>query len=200
MKTQSGPLCGVVDVDLVRKVVSDAKLDVGVNVRRSDDVAGQNVIDCSVRNMETSTSFLKISVVPESDPKAAAQELAAHTKPEYGSGAFRKYDGEPGVGYGADYTTGPWADGTQVSVVRGQRTYEVFVFNWPDATPAERQKLAEDMVVNAATNLDRAQPKTTNGTRQVVVASDGSVSDSSQPAPDVPIDEGVRARLSDRLG
>lgn len=176
VKTQEGPVCGVVDLDLIREIVGEVPLDVGVNVQKSADVPGETVVECDVRNEETSRSFLKISVVPEADPQAAGQELASQTKPEYGDGAFRRYDGDPGVGYGADYSTGPWKDGAQVSVVRGARTYEVFVFNWSDATPAERQSLAEEIVVNADENLDRAQPAVTDGTEQVMISADGTAS------------------------
>ena len=154
VKKVADPVCGLVDLNLVKKVAGDAELSVRVDEVDDPSVAGEKAYTCEVRNEDTHTTFLQILVAPEADPKAKEAELADEAKSlTYGKEGLTTYNNDLGVGYGATFEGGMWQSGAQVSVVRGSRSYDVVVYHWKDATPDERRKLAEDMVGNIETNL-----------------------------------------------
>ena len=156
--TVEDPVCGLVDLSLVRKIAGDAELSVRVDATDDPSVVGEKAFTCEVRNEETHTSFLQILVAPEADPKEKVAELADTAKSlTYGKEGLTSYEDRIGKGYGATFEGGMWQDGAQVSVVRGNRSYDVVVHHWRDATPEERRKLAEDMVVNADKNLSKGK-------------------------------------------
>lgn len=157
VKKVADPVCGLVDLNLVKKVAGDAEISARVDEVDDPSVAGEKAYTCEVRNEETHTTFLQILVAPEADPKAKEAELADAAKSlTYGKEGLTTYDDDLGVGYGATFEGGMWQNGAQVSVVRGSRSYDVVVHHWKDATPDERRKLVEDMVGNIETNLAAA--------------------------------------------
>lgn len=148
------PVCGLVSLDLVKRITGGASLDTPDNQKMTKPSDPNDFFyQCSVRNSDTYTTVVQMRVASVVDKNASLQQVERDKQSDYGT-KF-DYDGGFGQGYGTAYddSRGPWKDGARVDVLRGDMTYNVVVYNWPTATSAERRKLAEEMVLDIEKNL-----------------------------------------------
>lgn len=143
-------VCGMIDVDLVRRIVGDA--EIGTRGRGFSDDSDLSIepASCTVQNLDLTQTVLQVSVgaVEDAEQVRLRLEADAAERPE-----CTTYSGDPGYGYGCTYDRGVFVDGAEVVVIRSDHTIRVTVHHWPDVTPQERLTTAEDIARNIDDNV-----------------------------------------------
>jgi hypothetical protein len=148
------PVCGLVDEDLVRGVVGDHEIHASTTVLDDPDVAGEKYYECQVSDAETHSMFLSVTVSAVADESKTLKTMAEREKKNYGQESTVVFDGDPGKGFGSTFgASASWPYGAEVSVIRGERAYDIIVYNWPEVDSEERLALAAEMVKNIEENL-----------------------------------------------
>lgn len=148
------PVCGLVDERLVRRVVGDQEIDASRTVLDDPEVVGEKYYECQVSDRETHSTFLLVTVSAVANESQTLKTMTEREKKNYGEETTVVFDGDPGKGFGSTFgANGSWPYGAEVSVIRGERAYDVIVYNWPDADGEERLALAAEMVKNIEENL-----------------------------------------------
>ena len=143
------PICGLVNPDLVRRIIGDAPIDSHGN---GIDIAPGEPAQCKVQDGERGGTVMQLSI-GEVDPEVWQSKLAKDAQNTYGE-CVTKYEGDPGDGYGCTYDTGIFRAGAAVHVLKDNHLIRATVYNWPEATPEMRLALAEDVARDLEKNYN----------------------------------------------
>lgn len=145
-------VCGLLDRDLLRRVVGDAEIDTRGPGFRDRAERAVEPANCTVQDLDRGQTFLQVSIGEVDDPSGWRRKLEQEASGSYGD-CTRRYDGEPGHGYGCTYDSRVFAAGAGVHVIRDGRLIRVTVHHWPDASPQDRLALAEEIADDLHRNV-----------------------------------------------
>ncbi len=143
-------VCGMIDVDLVRRIVGDAEIGTRGGGFSNDADLSIEPASCTVQNLDLTQTVVQASVGEAEDAEQVRRSLEADAadRPE-----CTTYAGNPGYGYGCTYDSGVFVDGAEVVIIRNDHTIRVTVHHWPDVTPQERLTTAEDIARSIDANV-----------------------------------------------
>jgi hypothetical protein len=148
-------VCGMIDVDLMRRIVGDATIDDGGDPGLTEDTWTEQSrrADCTVRDGDATRTVLKAYVAEDAAETTRWQRELDREADGDADADCARYTGDPGEGYGCTYDSGVFVDGAGVHVVSGDRLIRVTAYNWPDATSEERLTTVEDIVRDIDANV-----------------------------------------------
>jgi hypothetical protein len=152
MTTSEDLICGMIDVDLVRRIVGDAAIGTRGRGFTGPERLALERASCTVQNADLTQTVLQASVGMV-DADRWRQRLAREADR---AGDCVRYTSDPGEGYGCTYDSGVFVAGAGVNVLRDGRLIRVTVHHWPGVTAEERLATAEDIARNIDHNVATA--------------------------------------------
>lgn len=147
-------VCNLISPDLVKSIIGDDP----VKTSGGDfDAKSGEFVRCRVVNDKDGTIVMQLTI-GKADPQEWRPKLE-HEMATADEHCTKRYESDPGFGYGCTYEKGLWRFGAAVHVLTDDHLIRATVYNWPDATPEERLALAEDVARDMEKNYSKASKR-----------------------------------------
>jgi hypothetical protein len=148
----SGPVCGLIDRDLVKDVVGDGNLTTTGPGALSASARKTAVSQCSIRAADARRPVVQVRL---GDTGGEADTWRTRLKGEADeAGVPLTYEDDAWYGYTRDYTSGMYNPGSSLNVVTDEHVVRVTIYQWSGSTNDSRIELAEKIARNAVQHQD----------------------------------------------